>query len=417
MRVVVLGAGLIGVTTAWYLAERGHEVTVVDRHGAPAQGASFANGCLVTPSTSDSWAAPGTPLKILKWLGSETAPMLLRPQALPGMAGWGLRFLRECAEPRWRANTRAIHALAMLSLEELKRLVADQRLDFDRNPPGLIKLFRDPLSMESALKASRLYAELGHPFSTLDAAGCVREEPALAPIAGRIAGGILYPTDESGDAHGFTRALAVRCESRGVTFRLGTSILGFELDGRLRKVVTDQGPITGDAFVLATGAESTLLGRKLGLRLPVYPAKGYSLTVDHGGAKEAPSRPIADDGRKAGITPLGDRIRVAGTVEFTGYDTSLNVSRGRMLEEALADVLPDLPRQAGSLRHWAGLRPLTPDGRPIVGRSAIPNLFLNTGHGPLGWTLTCGSALALADLIDGRSPPIELAPYAWPRAA
>jgi D-amino-acid dehydrogenase len=416
MRVVVVGAGLIGVTTAWYLAEHGHEVTVLDRNPGVAEGASYANGGLVTPSTSDSWAAPGTPLKILTWLGREDAPMLLRLRALPGMAGWGLRFLRECREPRWRANTRATYALAMASLEALNRLATDQKLEFDRNPPGLIKLFRDPLSMDSAVRASRLYGELGHPMRALDPARCVAEEPALAPIRDRIDGGILYPTDESGDAHGFVRALARRCEARGVDFRHGVTVRGFERNGRLRSVMTDEGAVAGDAFVLAAGAESARLGGSLGLRLPVYPAKGYSLTVAHRGWNRAPRRPIVDDGRKAALTPLGDRIRVAGTVEFDGWRLDLNATRGRVIEDALHDVLPELPRETGPPRLWAGLRPLTPDGRPIVGRSGVAGLFLNTGHGPLGWTLTCGSGLALAELISGAVPSVNLDPFAWPRA-
>lgn len=415
MRVVVLGAGLIGVTTAWYLAERGHEVEVVERHPRPGEGASFANGCLVTPSTSDSWAAPGTPRKILHWLGQEDAPMLLRLRAVPGMVGWGLRFLRECSPMRWRANTRATYGLAMASLDALNHLVATQDLTFDRNPPGLIKLFRDTLSMDSAVKASRLYAELGHHLVSLDPAGCAREEPALAPIAERIAGGILYPGDESGDAYGFTCALAKRCVERGVEFRHRIEVRGFDRNRRVDALLTDSGPIRGDAFVLAAGAESARLGRKLGLRLPVYPAKGYSITVQHQGWNRTPRRPIVDDGRKAGFTPLGDRIRVAGTVEFDGWNTSMNQTRCRMLEDALHDVLPELPQAPGSLQRWAGLRPLTPDGRPIIGRSGIDKLFLNTGHGPLGWTLACGSAAALAELIDRGRPPASLAPFAWPR--
>jgi D-amino-acid dehydrogenase len=414
VRIVVIGAGLIGVTTAWYLAEQGHAVTVLDRNPAPAEGASFANGGLVTPSTSDSWAAPGTPLKILKWLGQEDAPMLLRLRALPGMVGWGLRFLRECREKHWRANTRATFALARASLEAFNRLAAEQHLAFDRNPPGLIKLFRDPLSMDSAVRASRLYQELGYPLRALAAEGCIAEEPSLAPIRGRIAGGILYPADESGDAHGFARALASLCESRGVVFHQSVAAHGFDRDRKIKSVATSSGNIAGDAFVLATGAQSAPLARQLGLRLPVYPAKGYSLTVRHRGWNRAPRRPIVDDGRKAAFTPLGDRIRVAGTVEFDGWNTGLNAARGRMLEQALHDVFPELATD-NARGQWSGLRPLTPDGRPIVGGSDIPNLFLNTGHGPLGLTLACGSGLALAELISGDQPSLDLSPYRWPR--
>ena len=412
MRVVVIGAGLIGVTSAWYLAERGHEVTVLDRNARPGEGASFANGALLTPSTSDSWAAPGTPLKILKWLGQVDAPMLLRPRALPGMLAWGTRFLRECGEERWRANTHANFALARFSLAALDRLVAEQGLDFDRNPPGLIKLFRDSLSMDSAVRASRLYEELGYPLRALDAGQCVAEEPALGPIRDRIAGGILYPEDESGDAHGFVMALAHRCAARGVAFRHSVTVSGLAGDAALGSVATSAGPVAADAFVLSAGADS---GR-LGLPLPVYPGKGYSLTVRHSGWNRAPRRPIVDDGRKAALVPLGDRIRVAGTVEFAGWDTSVNPVRAAMLDRALHDVLPDLPPASSAPQRWAGLRPLTPDGRPIIGRSGIANLFLNTGHGPLGWTMACGSALALAELISGRPPPLDLAPFAWPRA-
>ena len=417
MRVVVIGAGVIGVTTAWYLAERGHEVTVLDRNPGPGEGASFANGALVTPSTSDSWAAPGTPLRILKWLGRGDAPMLLRLRAVPGLLAWGLRFLRECREDRWRANTRATFALAQLSSAALDRLALEQALEFDRNPPGLIKLFRDRLSMDGAIRASRLYAELGYPLQALEAAGCVAAEPALAPIQGRIAGGILYPADGSGDAYGFVRALARRCLDRGVAFRQSALVIGVARNGKVQRIATTAGDITGDAFVLAAGAESAPLGRRLGLRLPVYPAKGYSLTVAHQGWNRSPRRPIVDDGRKVALTPLGDSIRVAGTVEFTGFDTSLNATRGRALEVALRDVLPELPAAAGPPRHWAGLRPMTPDGRPILGRSPIANLFLNIGHGPLGWTLACGSGLALAELIGGERPSIDLAPYSWTRFA
>jgi D-amino-acid dehydrogenase len=415
MRVVVLGAGLIGTATAYYLAKAGHEVVVVDRQKAVGLETSFANGALLTPSTSDSWAAPGTPQKILKWLGQEDAPMLLRLRAVPGMIGWGLRFLRECRQERWEANTEAVLKLALFSMAALGKLQADEALEFDRNPPGLIKLFRDPLSMDSALRASALYKRLGVDCAALDPDGCLAVEPALRPIREKISGGVHYPADGSGDALKFTQALAERARGVGVSFHFGHDITGFSAEGdRVTAVETSQGAMRGDAFVLALGSFSTPLGRKLGLSLPIYPAKGYSITVSAPGWNGAPRIPIADDGRKVAVVPLGDRLRVAGTVEFDGFDTGLNATRGQMLVDGLADVYPDYPRE-GRIEPWSGLRPLTPDGRPIIGRTRWRNLFLNTGHGPLGWTLAAGSGLALAAVIDGKGPPIDLAPFALGR--
>lgn len=412
MRIVVLGAGLIGTATAYYLAKAGHEVVVLDRRNAAGLETSFANGALLTPSTSDSWAAPGTPQKILKWLGQEDAPMLLRLRALPGMIGWGLRFLRECRPERWEANTEAVLKLALFSMAALDKLQADERLTFDRNPPGLIKLFRDPLSMDSALRASALYQRLGVDCSALDPDGCLAVEPALRPIRDKISGGVHYPADGSGDALKFTQALAERARSLGVSFLFEHDIAGFGTEGdRVTAVETSQGAIRGDSFVLALGSFSTPLGRKLGLTLPIYPAKGYSITVSAPGWNGAPRIPIADDGRKVAVVPLGDRLRVAGTVEFDGYDTNLNATRGQMLVDGLGDLYPDYPRE-GRIEHWSGLRPLTPDGRPIIGRSRWRNLFLNTGHGPLGWTLAAGSGLAMAELVTGKNPSVDLAPFA-----
>ena len=415
MRVVVLGAGLIGTTTAYCLAKARHEVVVVDRQSQAGLETSFANGALLTPSTSDSWAAPGTPRKILKWLGQEDAPMLLRLRALPGLIGWGLRFLRECHPARWEANTEAVLKLALFSMAALDKLQAEERLAFDRNPQGLIKLFRDPLSMDSALHASALYKRLGVDCTALDPDGVLAIEPALRPIREKISGGVHYPGDGSGDALKFTQGLAERARALGVSFLFGHDITGFTTEGeRVAAVQTDHGSIRGDSFVLALGSFSTRLGRKRGIMLPIYPAKGYSITVSAPGWNGAPRIAIADDGRKVAIVPLGDRLRVAGTVEFGGYDTRLNATRGQMLVDGLGAIYPDYPRGSPIL-HWSGLRPLTPDGRPIIGRSRWRNLFLNTGHGPLGWTLAAGSGLAMAELVAGKTLPIDLAPFALDR--
>lgn len=411
-RVVVLGAGLVGTATAWYLRALGQEVVVVDRAKGVALEASFANGGLVTPSTSDSWAAPGTPTKILKWLGKADAPIRLRPSAIPGMAGWGLKFLANCTAASWRRNTGQVLALAQFSLGEFNGLTRELGLVFDRNPPGLLKLFRDPHSMESALRANRVFTELGVRSEILDVARSVAMEPALAPIRDQISGAILYPDDESGDAHGFTRALADAARRAGVEFRFGTTIGAPRTEGgRVVEVATDKGPVRGDVFVVALGSYSPAFGRRLGLSWPIYPGKGYSITVDASGWNGAPRIPVADDGRKMAVTPMGGRLRVAGTVEFAGLDASLDPVRGRMLVEGLDAILPDRPRDA-RIEHWAGLRPMTPHGRPLIGPTRLPNLFVNAGHGPLGFTLACGSGRALAERITGRTPGIDLAAYA-----
>jgi D-amino-acid dehydrogenase len=415
MRVVVLGAGLIGTATAYYLVKFGHEVVVVDRQSQAGLETSFANGALLTPSTSDSWAAPGTPQKIVKWLGQEDAPMLLRLGALPGMIGWGLKFLANCRPDRWRANTEAVLKLALFSMAALDALQAEEKLIFDRNKPGLIKLFRDPLSMKSTMQAASLYRDLGVPLESLDPKGCIALEPALAPIKDWISGGIHYPQDGSGDALLFTQTLAARAQERGVQFLFGHAIERLERDGdKITGVVTDRGMISGGHYVMALGSYSTPVAKSLRLTLPVYPAKGYSITVEAPGWNEAPKIAIADDGRKVAVVPLGDRLRVAGTVEFTGLDARLNETRGRMLVEGLAGVYPNYPK-SGRVTHWSGLRPMTPDGRPIIGPTPFRNLTVNTGHGPLGWTLAAGSGLATAELVAGMEPSIDLAPFALRR--
>jgi D-amino-acid dehydrogenase len=401
MRIVVLGAGIIGTTTAFRLAEAGHEVTVIDRQPDSGLETSFANGGLVTPATSDSWAAPGTPTKILKWLGRNDAPMLLRLSAVPGMLNWGVRFLANCRQEQWRRNTEAILSLALLSLAELRALTEAEGLEYDRNPPGLLKLFRDPYSMQSAIRAAEVFRKLGIKAEQLTTAEAIRKEPALEPIESDLSGAILYPDDESGDAFKFTREVAKRAAAQNVTFAFGRMIKGLQRSGdRVEAVVTDRGLVSGDHYVLSLGSYSAAVGGTAGLSLPVYPAKGYSITVDTKGWNGGPRIPVADDGLKVAVTPLGEKLRVAGTVEFTGYDTSLNAARGQMLVNNLSAILPHHPK--GEIEHWSGLRPLTPSGRPLIGRTRLANLLVNTGHGPLGWTLAAGSARVIASLIDNK---------------
>jgi len=407
MRVVVLGAGIIGTTTAYRLARTGHEVTIIDRKPGSGLETSFANGGLVTPATSDSWAAPGAPTKIVRWLGRVDAPMLLRLSAVPGMLNWGIRFLANCRPEQWRQNTEAILSLALLSLAELRAVTEVEGLEYDRNPPGLLKLFRDPYSMESAIRAAEVFRELGVKAEQLTTPEVTRLEPALDPIEHDLAGAIFYPDDESGDAFKFTREIAARAAALDVVFAFSRRIRGLQRSGdRIEYVVTDRGQVTGDLYVLSLGSYSPQIASTAGLTLPVYPAKGYSVTVDTKGWDGGPHIPLADDGLKVAVTPLGDTLRAAGTVEFTGYNTAPNAAREQMLLNNLAALLPHHPK--GAVKHWAGLRPLTPSGRPLIGRTRFTNLLVNTGHGPLGWTLAAGSARLVDDLVSDKSLPLDI---------
>ncbi len=413
MTVVVLGAGVIGVTTAWYLAQDGHEVVVVDRQPEAGLETSFANGALVTPSMSDPWAAPGAPGLILRYLGREDAPMLLRLRALPGLIGWGLRFLANCAPERWRTNTETVLQLGLYSRDALDALSAATGIAYHRNDRGNLRVYRDAHALEAAEGSAGMYLRLGLPVRVLNGVDCATLEPALRPVADRIAGGVHYPADRSGDALAFTQGLAQRAASAGVQFRFDTTIAGFETAGdRIEAVATDRGRIAADRFVLACGSWSAPLGRRLALRLPVRPVKGYSATLPLGGWNAAPAMPVIDYLRKMATVRLGDRIRLAGTAEFAGYDNSPNPRRGAMLLEGFAELFPEYPAPAAdAVEQWSGLRPMTPDGRPILGTTRWRNLYLNTGHGSLGWTLACGSARALASVIGGRAPDIDISGF------
>jgi D-amino-acid dehydrogenase len=415
VRTIVLGAGVIGVTSAYFLARSGHAVTVVDRQRAAGLETSFANGGLVTPGMSDPWAAPGVPKLILTQLGREHAPFLLRLRALPGMVGWGLRFLRNCAPTRWRMNTEIVLRLGVYSRDALDEVTAATGIAYDRCERGNLRVYRDAAALAEGAKHAEMYRALGQPVAVLDAAGCAALEPALLPVKAALAGGIHYAGDRSGDCLRFTQSLAEHATALGATFSYETSVNGFETEGdRVRAVMTDKGRLAGDRFVMACGSYSTPLARALGLRLPVQPVKGYSATLPVGGWNNAPTVPVVDYHHKIAVTRLGDRIRLAGTAEFAGYDRSPNPRRADMLLEAFGGLFPEYPK-GGAAQHWHGLRPMCPDGRPILGHTRYANLFLNTGHGPLGWTLSCGSAKALADVVSGRRPEIDLTGFALDR--
>ena len=408
-RVAVLGAGVVGVATAHFLAKNGLRVTLVERRAQAGLETSFANGGLVTPSMSDPWAAPGTPGLILRWLGRESSPFLLRPKAVPGLASWGLAFLRQCNRRAWLRNTGAIHRLCSYSHEALRAVADDTGIDYEANRSGTLHLFRDRSSMESTRHVAATLGEMGVAYRALDVDACIALEPTLEAHRTRISGGIHFPEDEAGDARMFTQKLAARCAAGGVEIRYGETVERIETSGRrLAAIVTDAGRIDVDTCVVALGNASAALLGPLGIKLPIYPVKGYSITFPAGRWNRAPMVPFVDDARKIGIVRIGDRVRVAGTAEFTGHDGSLNPKRVANLRELFFETFPDYPdRSAGEA--WTGLRPMTPDGIPYLGPTPIRGLFLNTGHGHLGWTMSCGSAKAVTDLVMGRQPEIDVA--------
>lgn len=411
MKVAVLGAGVIGVTTAHALARDGHEVVVVEREAEAASFTSFANGGLIHVSLVDPWNAPGIARKALRWLGKD-APAVIRPGALPGLLRWGFSFIRNSAPEKHRKHTFANLRLALLSSAAVKRVRAEEAIAYDHGERGLLQIFRDEAGLEHARGFARMLEPHGVRHRILDRAAVIEAEPALAEVRDSLVGAVHYPDDESGDCALFTRRLAGAAAARhGVEFRYGTEVEGLEVErGRVAGVRTDGGRIEADAYVLALGIASPIFAKAAGLDLPIYPVKGYSLTLDVRGWNAAPRMPVTDEKLKMGVVPLGDRLRIAGSAEFTGARPEPDPARVRYMVEGAAKIYPALQPYAtpDRLGAWSGLRPMTPEGPPLLGPTQVPNLFLNTGHGHLGWTMACGSAEVLAAAIGGRTPPIDL---------
>jgi len=415
MRVTVLGAGVVGVTSAWYLAADGHEVTVIERQPLPAQETSFANGGQISVSHAEPWANPQAPWKALKWLGQEDAPLLWRLRADPAQWAWGFRFLRECTAARARANVGAIVRLGLASRAALQSLRRELALEYDQLERGILHFYTDPREFEHAVPQAELMREFGCERVPKSAAECLAIEPALAGSRVPVVGGTYTAGDESGDARQFTETLAQHAAGRGVRFRYGESVTALQVEGgKSTGVHLASGEcVAADITVLALGSYSPLLLKPLGIRLPVYPAKGYSVTLALPDGVAAPVVSLTDDGHKIVISRLGQTLRVAGTAEFNGYDTSVNPVRCAALRRRIGEIFPEL-ESVSELDRWAGLRPATPGNVPLVGDMAgagLAGLWLNTGHGTLGWTLACGSGRLLADLVAGRDPGLDAGPY------
>ncbi|HSN16578.1 MAG TPA: D-amino acid dehydrogenase [Gammaproteobacteria bacterium] len=412
-KVLVIGGGLMGVTSAWFLAARGFDVTVVEQREGVALETSFANGGLLTPSQSDPWNAPGTWLYLLR-MWREDSPLLLRARALPGMWRWGLKFLAASrAAPWWRA-TEANLRLGLYSLRVLRELRDSVSLDYPHQDTGTLKIFRDADAFGDSATLARSLVPMGLQHRELAPHEATALEPALAPVADQLVGAIYYPDDGSGDAYLFACALARLAAQAGVQFRHGITVTGFRRgpDG-IAAVQTSQGEMTADAYLLAAASASAALAAPLGLRLPIYPVKGYSATLRLPSSQRL-SLPLVDFEQKLVVTPLGDRLRIAGTAEFNGFDARPNPRRSAHLIRHAARLLPAIST-AAEVENWNGFRPMTADGPPLLGTTHYPNLFLNAGHGPLGWTLCAGSSRAVADLMAGREPEIDLSGYSLAR--
>jgi D-amino-acid dehydrogenase len=407
VKILVLGSGVIGVTSAYYLAQAGHEVTVIDRQPKPALETSFANAGEVSPGYSSPWAGPGVPVKAVKWLLMKHGPLVIRPKLDPVMWIWLLKMLRNCTSARYAINKGRMIPIAEYSRDCLRALRSETGIHYDERAQGTLQLFRQQSQLDDTGDDIAVLKQYGVPYEVLDRDGCIAAEPALAAVKDKIAGGLRLPQDETGDCHMFTQALAVEAEKLGVRFAFNVGIQGLSADAtRVTGVATSNGVLQADAFVVALGSWSSRLVRPLGISLPVYPVKGYSITAPIVDPDGAPVSTVMDESYKVAITRLGGRIRVGGTAEISGYSDKLYAARRATLDHSLTDLFPrggDLARAT----FWSGLRPMTPDGPPVIGATRYSNLHLNTGHGTLGWTMACGAGKVLADLLSGRKPDID----------
>ena len=399
MRVAVLGAGVIGVSSAWYLARAGHEVTLVDRQPEAGMETSFANGGQISAGHAEPWAKPSVLPKVLRWLGREDAPLLFRPRADLAQWMWGLRFALECIPGRFERNRRQLAGLASYSRDSLIELRAATGLQYHQLSRGILRFCTEQADFDA----------LAAHGETRTAAQCLAIEPALRDSRTPVVGGLYTPEDESGDAHEFTLQLAQRAEALGVRFLRGTTVEGMEIAGG-RVVAAQAGGrrLEADAFVVSLGSYSPLLLAHLGISIPVYPLKGYSITIalSPEAAARAPTVSLTDEAHKLVVSRLGDRLRCAGTAELTGYDTSVNEKRCAAILQRIEQLFPALTG-TDEMTRWTGLRPATPNNVPMIERTRFANLYLNTGHGTLGWTLAAGSGRALADLVSGRQPGVD----------
>jgi D-amino-acid dehydrogenase len=408
MKVVVLGGGVIGVCAAYELARSGAEVVVVERRDGVALETSFANAGQVSPGYSTPWAAPGIPLKALKWLFQRHAPLRIRPDGSLRQLRWLMQMLGQCSGASYAVNKERMMRLAEYSRDVLRELRDDAQLSYEQRSRGTLQLFRSQAQLDAAARDVAVLRDCGVPFELLGRNELARAEPALARVKDRLAGGLRLPNDETGDCHLFTRQLAARAASLGVQFRFDTAIMGLEVDGGRFAAVRLAGGerLAADRCVVALGSHSPGLLKPLGIEVPVYPVKGYSLTVDLRDESAGPVSTVLDETYKIAVTRFDRRIRIGGMAELAGFDMALRAGRRKTLEMVVNDLFPGAGDLASG-EFWTGLRPMTPDSTPIVGATPVGRLFLSTGHGTLGWTMAAGSGRLIADLVTGRAPEID----------
>ena len=419
MKVVVIGAGLIGMQTAYFLHQEGHEVTVIEKREGPALETSRANGGLITPSHAAPWNSPGIWKVLLQGLGRADSAFFVKPSAIHQYIGWGLRFIRNSSSARFKRTIARNANLAQYSIGEFRKLCNELELSFDRGQGGTMFVYRNKKSMEEAYKALSVAAESGVQIERCDTDRLLEKEPALRAVEDKLVGGYYFKNDEHGDAHLFVKALSDHLVKNGIEFKYGETVEGFEQDkNRVKAVVTSCGRVKADAFVIATGPWSPHLSKLLGMRAPVKPVKGYSITFDASSWEKRPKIPVVDDDLHLGLTPLGSTIRLVGTAEFSGYDDSTNQPRLDSILKAGLSVYPELKQHIEGkdpILEWNGFRPMTPDCLPIINRCDCDNVIFNAGHSYLGWTTGTGTAKAVADLISGNEPAIDLSNFSMNR--
>ncbi len=408
MEVIVLGSGVVGLTSAWYLSQAGHSVTVIDRQPRSAEETSFANAGQISYGYSSPWAAPGIPQKAIKWLFEKHAPLKVKPSLDPQMIQWMTQMLANCQLARYQVNKSRMLAIANHSRECLHELKKHHNVEYQGRQKGTLQVFRNEKQLVSIEKDMKLLEQSGIRFELMDVASCIKQEPGLAPVQEKLVGGLYLPDDETGDCYLFCQQLTELAKTQGVQFKFDTQIQSLAIEGKkIMGVQTDKGLLKADSYVVALGSFSKQMLSPLGVNVPVYPVKGYSLTLPIVNEEFAPTSTVMDETYKVALTRFDDRIRVAGTAELAGFDPSIPTARKDTIEMVVRDLFP----QGGDFskaEFWTGFRPMTPDGTPIIGTTPIENLYTNTGHGTLGWTMACGSGQILSDIITHGEAKVDI---------